>query len=267
MELAEKQRLVESVPVWFHSIDFGDGLVSPGICPAEILQGELERMHIPDLTGKTVLDVGAWDGYYAFAAERMHARRVVALDHYVWSLDLERQQAYWNRCRESNRIPAEYHRVQGLWSPGMMPGKKGFDTAHRILDSHVEEMAADYMLADPEELGSFDVVFFRGVLYHMKEPLRALRRLALFTRELAIIETAAIFVPDHEDDALFEFYAANELNADASNWWAPNLTALAKCCRAAGFRHVEAVSGYPAVADPSGIGKIHRYRLTVHARH
>jgi len=48
--------------------------------------------------------------------------------------------------------------------------------------------------------------------------------------------------------------------------WAPNL-ALAKCRGAAGFRHVEPVSGYPVVADPDGIEKLRPYRLTVHRRH
>jgi hypothetical protein len=43
--------------------------------------------------------------------------------------------------------------------------------------------------------------------------------------------------------ALCEFFESNELNADSSNWWAPNRKALTGMCRAAGFSRVEVVAG------------------------
>jgi tRNA (mo5U34)-methyltransferase len=267
MDVAAKREMVNRVEFWYHSIELGDGVVTPGQIPLSALNAEFSSMHVPDLAGKTVLDIGAWDGFYSFAAEKKGARRVLALDHYVWSLRLDRQRAYWQDCRDRQLVPSAYHLVPGCWEPGSLPGKSGFDTAHRILQSKVEQLVADYMTVEPVELGSFDVVFFRGVLYHLREPFEALRRLALLTRELAIIETLAIYVPNLESESLFEFYESNEVNADVGNWWAPNLAALAKCCRAAGFRHVEPVSGYPLTADRGGIEKLHRYRLTIHARH
>jgi hypothetical protein len=48
-----------------------------------------------------------------------------------------------------------------------------------------------------------------------------------------VIETAGIYVPGREDLALLEFYEADELGGDVSNWWAPNLLGLTKLCRAA----------------------------------
>lgn len=91
-----------------------------------------------------------------------------------------------------------------VWDPGLAE-KAGFDTVHQILESRVEQLVADFMTVDPEQVGSFDVVLFRGVLYHIREPLRAPTRVALFTRELALIQTAAIYVP-----CLFEFFGSNE---------------------------------------------------------
>src|SRR6267143_602400 len=67
---------------WFHRIDLGGGVVTPGMdCSAE----KLGNLGMPeDLRGRTVLDIGAWDGYFSFEAERRGARRVLATDHFCW---------------------------------------------------------------------------------------------------------------------------------------------------------------------------------------
>jgi tRNA (mo5U34)-methyltransferase len=257
---------VADVPFWFHSIDCGHGIVTDGVKPAAALAAELAAMALPPLAGKSVLDIGAWDGYFSFAAEAAGARRVLALDHYVWSMDLARQQRYWRECRDRGAVPSPYHLVPGHWQPGALPGKRGFDTVHRIKESRVEQLVADFVRVDPVEVGQFDVVFFLGVLYHLEEPFTALKRLSLVTREVAIIETAAVLVPGFEEAGLFEFYESNELGADVGNWFAPNLAGLAKACRAAGFREVRVTSQYPPAAAPSDApGLPFRYRLTIHA--
>src|SRR5882757_8695768 len=64
---------------WWHTIKLGDGLVTPGREPAN--ESRDPYLRIPeDLTGKIVLDVGAWDGKYSFLAEQRGANSVVALD-------------------------------------------------------------------------------------------------------------------------------------------------------------------------------------------
>jgi tRNA (mo5U34)-methyltransferase len=258
--------LVDAVPFWFHSIDCGEGVVTNGVKPAAVLDAELAAMALPPLEGKSVLDIGAWDGYFAFAAEAAGARRVLALDHYVWSMDIAHQQRYWRECRARGEVPTPYHLVPGHWQPGTLPGKRGFDTIHRIRGSHTEQLVADFMRVDLVEVGQFDIVFFLGVLYHLEEPFTALKRLSLVTRELAVIETAAVFVPGFEESGLFEFYESNELGADVGNWFAPNLAGLAKACRAAGFREVRATSTYPPPVDASpALRKPGIYRLTIHA--
>ena len=266
MDVEQKQAAIEKVPFWFHSIDLGDGVITQGAKPLRLLHEELRQMALPKLDGKSVLDIGAWDGFFSFAAEELGAKKVMALDHYVWSMNLRQQQDYWNACRERDEVPIPYHLVPGHWEPGALPGKLGFDTAHRIKGSSVMQYVADFMTADLVDVGQFDVVFLLGVLYHMEEPFTALKRLSLLTRELAVIETAAIYLTGHENVGLFEFYEANELGDDVGNWFAPNLAGLRKACRAAGFRHVEVTSPYPppqndAVATQGRIN----YRLTVHA--
>jgi hypothetical protein len=78
----ELEDLRDSVPFWFHSIDLGQGVVTPGAMKsAALLSEENKHLHLPNFRGKSVLDIGAWDGYYSFLAERGGASRVVALDH------------------------------------------------------------------------------------------------------------------------------------------------------------------------------------------
>jgi tRNA (mo5U34)-methyltransferase len=64
----ELKRAIAEVPFWWHSIDLGE-ISTPGGKNAELLQKEWETMKVPNLEGKTVLDIGAWDGYFTFMAE------------------------------------------------------------------------------------------------------------------------------------------------------------------------------------------------------
>jgi tRNA (mo5U34)-methyltransferase len=241
-ERARLQALADSVPCWWHSIDLGHGVVTRGHKTPEVVRAELASFRMPDLNGKSVLDIGAWDGVYSFEAERMGAARVVALDHYAWAIDLMRAADYWQQATRIGQAPPEWHTVPDVWHPDTLPGKKGFDTAHRALDSKVEAVVADFLTVDLDALGDFDVVLYLGVLYHMRDPLGALQRVARVTRDVAVIETAGITVPGREDLALCEFYSTNELGNDPTNWWAPNPKALEGLCLAAGFRRAEVVN-------------------------
>jgi len=227
---------------WFHSIDLGNGVVTPGLGVADYLtSGEL-----PDFEDRTVLDIGAWDGYYSFLAERHGASHVTALDHYVWGVNLGQRQAYWAECASRGELPDHSRDTVEFWDP-TLPGQRGFQFAKEVLDSKVEPVVADFMSVDLEALGTFDIVLYLGVLYHMKEPLTALERLRHVTREVAVVETEAINVVGYEDHELVRFLAGNEVNLDFGNWYVPSLPALRAMCRAAGFARVETVRGPPGV--------------------
>ena len=229
--------VVKECPEWFHSIELGPNLVTPGRKSPEVLNRELSSLKLPDLHGKSVLDVGAYDGFFSFAAERLGASRVVALDHYVWSVDMTAYMADWRASKQTGTTlpqPSESRHFR----PQELPGRKPFDLARRLRESQVEPVVGDFMSMDLAPLGQFDVVFFLGVLYHLEEPLAAARRLRSLVAPggLAVIETEAMEVAGLGDRAYCEFFPGQELNNDASNWWSPNAKALEGLFRAAGFR-------------------------------
>ena len=246
------QERVEAVPYWFHSIDLGDGIVTPGHKPAAVLAQEFDALGLPDLHGKSVLDIGGWDGYFAFEAERRGAVRVGVVDHLMWSVDRslwtaseEEKDAYRREHHEAGTPPPQ-HELTEFWHPDTMPGKLGFDIARAALSSGVEDFAVDFMDCDLEAIGQWDVVLYLGVLYHMTDPLGALRRVAAVTRELAVVETEAVVFPGLEHEPLWRFFPEDELSGDITNWWAPNRRGLQSALTTAGFRSVRSLK------DPTG---------------
>jgi len=284
----ELEKMATSVPFWWHSIDLGSGVITNGFKSVKFLRNELKSLRLPDLRGKTVLDIGALDGFYSFEAERLGAKRVLALDHYAWSLDLAKHFQYMKECRVRGVVPLPDQKTPN-WRPSELPGKRAYNTAHQALDSKVETLVADFMEMDLDQIGTFDVVLFLGVLYHMENPLEAMKRVAAVTREVAIIETAAVVFPGFEHVQFCEFFESNELDGDMSNWWAPNLKALEGMCRAAGFRRLQTMVGPPWRSIRERLGSsvfyflsefpitkkigiswqpkpmVHRYRAVVHA--
>lgn len=209
MDRAELQAAVDGLR-WFHTIDLGHGIVTKGV---ENSPERLIRIRLPDsLAGRSVLDIGAWDGFYSFAAERRHASRVVAADHYAWH-------------------------GEG-WGTGR--GKAGFELARAALGSRVEDVDIDVMDLSPERIGTFDVVLFLGVLYHLRDPMRALERVSSVTKDMLILETVIDMVGISRPAAAF--YPGRELNDDPTNWWGPNPAAVEGMLRSVGFTRVESIT-------------------------
>jgi tRNA (mo5U34)-methyltransferase len=230
---------VADVGFWWHSIDLGDGVVTPGAKSGAWLEAELARLELGDLRGKSVLDIGAYDGFYSFAAERLGAERVVALDHYVWSADMPGYMAYRDRQMAASQTVEPVHALPEFWRPDELPGRRPFDLAHEALGSRVEVVVGDLLDYDLSELGSFDVVLYLGVLYHVRHPLLALEKLAALTRGTAYIETQAEVFLGSGRRPMCRFIEGDELNHDPSNWWTFNDAALLSMCRAAGFARAE----------------------------
>jgi tRNA (mo5U34)-methyltransferase len=203
-----------------------------------------------------VLDIGAFDGYFSFAAERAGAARVVALDHFAWSIDFEIAQRTGKDSSPAIEVSAD------AWNPDVLPGKRGFDLAHRALRSRVEIVAGDFMEIDLDEVGRFDVVLLLGVLYHMRHPLLALERVARVTASLAVIESETIAVEGLSADPWCLFVEGRDDNDDRLNWWIPTQAAITSLCRAAGFDRAETLTPQPTVGEPS---RRFRYRSVTHA--
>jgi tRNA (mo5U34)-methyltransferase len=188
---------------WWHSQSFPNGVRAKGHHDPSAF---VKQLRLPDLTGKTVIDIGAWDGYYGFECERRGAV-VTAADKHIWA--------------------------EGR------TGKQGFDFAKGALGSNVEDIVIDVLDLDKLER-QFDVALFLGVLYHMRHPLLSLEKLASVTRDLAIIETHIDLL--NEKRPAMAFYEGNELGNDPSNWFGPNPAAVCAMSRAAGFKTAEVVS-------------------------
>jgi tRNA (mo5U34)-methyltransferase len=208
-----RERVAE-VLSWWHSIEVAPGVVTPGVKTPEFHAAELEMLRLPDLRGKSVLDVGGWDGFYAFHAEELGARRVAVLDSFG------------------------YTDVPGHEATFRHDGRQGLDVARELRASSVEPIVADFMTVPMDQVGTWDVVLFFGVLYHLGDPLGGLRRLAALARECAIVQTHAIAVAGNPDASLWEFYPSDELGDDPSNWFVPTARALEGALQAAGFKCV-----------------------------
>jgi tRNA (mo5U34)-methyltransferase len=188
-------------------MDLGGGVVTAGV---DDTPQRLARLNLPEsLAGQTVLDIGAWDGFFSFECERRGAARVVAADYYSWS-------------------------AEG-WGT-----KAGFQLAREVLGSKVEDVDIDVMDVSPQRLGTFDLVLFLGVLYHLRHPLLALERVASVTHNMLILETVVDMVGYRRPAAAF--YPSTELNNDPTNWWGPNVPAVRGMLESVGFQRVDMVT-------------------------
>ncbi len=135
---AEFLRSLVPLCQWVHSIDLGNGQVSPGLWGTnpEILLAGL------DFSDKNVLDIGCWDGLYSFHAEEKGASTIYATDLIS--------------ARSYSEFPT-------------------FHLAHKLRSSKAKYYSnlSVYDLSKIQKT-AFDVVIFAGVYYHLRDPLRAL---------------------------------------------------------------------------------------------
>jgi tRNA (mo5U34)-methyltransferase len=150
---------------WWHSFELPDGSVIEGVSDLAAQKLRLAQFPIPgDLTGKRVLDIGAWDGWFSFEMERRGAE-VVAIDRF-----------------DNPR----FHEIR------------------ERLGSRVDYRQIDIYDVNPRTLGCFDLVLFLGVFYHLKHPLLALERVCSVTREMAAVESFVISAPEGSYLQFFE---------------------------------------------------------------
>jgi tRNA (mo5U34)-methyltransferase len=216
MTKEEVKIVLSGVNQCFHQLKFDEDLYAPGVTLHPHLMEAVKFNHIPDPRGKTVLDIGAWDGFYSFYCEENGAQQVTAIDHHVW----ERSNLGTDDIDPS------------------LPGKRVFDLYHRFKNSNVKSVYKNFLEWHCDE--PFDIVLFFGVLYHINNPYLAMQKVFEFTKPngVAVINTHAIKTPGNEHLSLFEFYPFAELNHDRTNWFSVNEKALIDLCRSVGFRNV-----------------------------
>jgi len=165
---AEARLALRSVPLWFHTFALNrkDGIYTPGVARDH----GYRLASIPDsFDGLSVLDVGAFDGFYSFLAEVRGAARVLAVDN--------EQYVQWVRDRWGVKLA----------------GGEGFHAIKRLLASEVAYRRMDAYALDRLD-ARFDFIFCFGLLHRVEDPLGLL---GVLTRRLAeggrmLIETYGV---------------------------------------------------------------------------
>lgn len=138
---------------WWHAIELPDGSVTPG---GWDLREAARAIPWPDLAGKTCLDVGTADGFWAFEMEKRGAADVLATD-----------------------LPA----------PFQASARERFEHARAALGSRVRYEEADVVALD----GEYDVVFAGYVLQMLRDPVGALVHLrSVCHGHLLLLETVSL---------------------------------------------------------------------------
>ena len=217
-------------PYWYHRIELPGGVVTPGWAPLSI-----DSYGVPaDLTGKRVLDIGAWDGFWTFEALKRGARQVLAIDDFS---------DFLGSLRSDDRA-----------------GWENFDLCREAL-GHSRDVCDRTEMSvydlSPERVGRFDIVFFFGTLYHLRHPLLALDKIATVCDSELYIESAILddFSPYRGGlgkgypggQMVMEFYPESQYGENKSNWWVPTLHCLAHLTRAAGFAEAR---GWKLTVEP-----------------
>jgi len=217
---------IASLAPWFHNLHLPDGAQTAPEHPLGDFPAVKWRQIAPfvpsDLAGWRVLDIGCNAGFYSFELARRGAL-VTAIDidlHYL-------RQARW--------AAREY----------------GLEERIEFRQRSVYELAA--------AREQFDLVWFLGVLYHLRHPLLALDILREVTRRQMVLQAltmpgeAVLATP--QSIGLFErewltrpgwprmAFIEHALQDDPTNWWAPDHACLEAMVRSAGFR-VQARPGH-----------------------
>jgi tRNA (mo5U34)-methyltransferase len=221
---AAANEVLKRVPFWFHTFSLSDGTYTPGVARDH-------RYRLPllpdDLSGRRVLDVGTFDGFYAFLAESRGASRVVAVDN--------EQYRDWVRAR---------------WGVEL-DGGEGFEAIAKLLESNVDYARLDAFDLDQLE-SEFDLVLCLGILHRVENPLgllRVLRDCVAPGGEL-LVETYGVTGSTRE----MEIRAPGDVYAgDDFVYWGFGSEALSRLGQHAGFGPAELlatpeIAGHPRIA-------------------
>ncbi len=216
-EQRELVRHVKSLGPWFHNLDLRGVQTAPDHFLGDHPRAKWQALSggLPNLQGKTVLDVGCNAGFHSFEALRRGASRVLGLDHDP-------------RYLEQARFAAKVLEIESA--------------EFRELDVY-----------NLDKLGeTFDFVMFMGVLYHLRHPLLALDKLSTvvkghllfqsltrgYEEPVQLEENYDFQETDHFSGPGYPklHFVEHRYAGDPTNWWIPNRACTEAMLRSAGFR-------------------------------
>jgi SAM-dependent methyltransferase len=221
-EVAAAERALSERSSWYHTIELAPGVVTPGFCDLRDLASVCLS---PELVARRrCLDVGTFDGFWAFEMEKLGAAQVLALDLPDPSLLDHPPPSRAENLREIERTRPEWGR--------------GFELAAAARGSEVQRVLGDARTLTVEELGGpVDFVLCGTLLQHLRDPVGALERLREVLRpggEVLVVESYSVRLSLlHPRSPVAEFRPGVEGNR--YSWWVANLAAQRAWARAAGF--------------------------------
>jgi len=240
---------IASLAPWFHNLHLPNGAQTAPEHPLgdfpTVKWRQIAPFIAPDLTGWRVLDIGCNAGFYSFELARRGAL--------VTAIDIDAH--YLAQARWAAREYGLHHRIEF-------------------------RQGSVYELSGARE--KFDLVWFLGVLYHLRHPLLALDILREITRRRMVLQTLTMpgeeALQPPESVGLFErewltrpgwprmAFIERALEDDPTNWWAPDHACVEALIRSAGFR-VSARPGHeiyvcePDDAEPAVSKKLRELEL------
>jgi O-methyltransferase len=245
---------------WYHTVDLGDGLVTPGSFD---YRASIGAFGLPAaMTGMTALDVGSATGFFAFEMERRGAR--------VTSVELPAL-ADWDVFPGESRagIIAKIRdrlRYHSLSAPDdivrMVDGLSEADLHRVLLDgpfrfchdrlgSQVERVYASI-----HDLGSalpgrrFDLVMLGDILVHVVDPLHALASAAVVCGGDLII--ADDIIGEETDPPALRYVGGAVAGSDMAEWWRPNVAWYRQVLGRLGFGTVVIGAPFTGIVRPGG---------------
>src|SRR6266851_3045952 len=204
---------------WYHTIELAPGIVTPGWYDTRPI---VKVVPFPDaLAGMRCLDVGTFDGFWAFEMERRGAAEVIAIDI------LDPKEWDWPVCSTAEAIAAI----------GKKKGTgRGFEIARRELGSAARRVERSVYDVDEAELGRFDLIYLGSLLVHLRDPVKALERLR------AVCDGTMIVVDGIDLPLSLLLPRRPVANFDGRGrpwWWNPNQAGLQRLIEAGGFDVIE----------------------------
>jgi tRNA (mo5U34)-methyltransferase len=224
----EKRALIEPYK-WYHKIDLGDDVVTPGLDWEHLWENNRKvRQHL-DYQGKRVLDIGTWDGLWTFEAEKLGASFVVSTDCQPVVGNVEHVDC-WQHALQKFLLVREILGSKALPFFNVTP----YNLKERL----------DVVIHQRHNATSlkFDIIQHLGVLYHLRNPDAALAesRNVIKDNGVLFLETSVLLDEDRSialNNGLgpdeFNFYNAR------SNWWCHSVPCLFSMLETAFFEPLE----------------------------
>jgi tRNA (mo5U34)-methyltransferase len=197
---------------WFHRMELWPAVVTPGW--SEPRKEKLPHFGLPDdMTDMRVLDIGCAEGFFSFEAERRGAREVVAIDS----------------------LPDSVRR---------------FNICRAALGSRATAYLTNVYNLTQREFGTFDIVMFFGVLYHLRNPILALEKIFSVCSGRLLLQTHGFEDPAVGDRSMAEFHPfgiesgpPEKRTWDPTVFWIPNGACVRDMLKHVGLEGIEQIAG------------------------